>query len=317
VRTLKISIPVILVLFLLIPQWAKAQIEVRAVEKVLEAGPVRGMVAVVDLADPRVSVHVTAPFDRSAATRPIAAEVDSRLIPTDVWARDNNLTLAINASFFAWIKGDDSKQGGADVVGMSVSNGTVVSEPREWKGQPDPAVVFLKSGGARIIGPGQPTVSLAEIEHAVAGVGGGEKDATPGTLLVQGGKNLGKTARVATNVRHPRTAVGVDASGKKLYIMVVDGRQPKWSIGMTLPELAEWMIELGAVDAVNLDGGGSSAFVYTPVPGEKPVTNRPSDQSTEAKPGIFRAVANHLGFRVSPGDEKAPTPTNRGDHGAR
>jgi exopolysaccharide biosynthesis protein len=69
-------------------------------------------------------------------------------------------------------------------------------------------------------------------------------------------------------------------------MLVVDGRQPAWSVGMTLPELAELAIEQGAWDAINLDGGGSSAFVYSD--GLRTLTNRPSD-------GRFRPVANHLG----------------------
>jgi len=293
-----------------------AQISVRAVERETKDGTVRGMVAVVDLGDPRVQVRVTGALEPGATTRPVLANVDSKLIATDKWAKDNGLTLAVNASFFGWVTGDVTHEGGADLVGMSISEGKVVSEARSWQGKPDPALVFLKTGGARVIGPGQPEVKLEEIANAVAGVGGGENDATPGTLLVQGGKNLGETARVSGDKRHPRTAVGLDAGGKRLVILVVDGRQAKWSVGMTLPELAEWMIELGSVDAVNLDGGGSSAFVYTPKAGERAVTNRPSDKATEDAAGVFRPVANHLGFKVVDG-ASGQAPTDGGEHGSR
>lgn len=303
-------------------------VEVREIVRQLPSGPVRGWVAVVDLSDPRVSVHVTGKLDReqvererarvraaAAATRAAAGEAttspatqsaldeksEAVLIATDVWARETGMTLAVNANFFAWLKG-----GGSDVLGMSVSDGTVVSPAREWKGVVDPAVVFVKAPGgglmARIVGPGQPAVAEKDIEDAVAGIGGGEGDATPGTLLVQAGKNLGETARVAWNVRHPRTAIGVDATGRKAVVVVVDGRQKWWSIGMTLPELATLMIELGAHDAVNLDGGGSSAFVFRPASGDA-ITNRPSDGvKSEADKGRFRPVANHLGFRVASDD---------------
>jgi len=70
--------------------------------------------------------------------------------------------------------------------------------------------------------------------------------------------------------RAPRTAIGIDKDGN-LLLVVVDGRQPS-SIGMTLLELAQFLRELGAVDAMNLDGGGSSELVIN---GE--VMNRPSD----------------------------------------
>jgi len=58
--------------------------------------------------------------------------------------------------------------------------------------------------------------------------------------------------------RHPRTAAGVTASGE-LLLVTVDGRQTI-SQGMTLPELAELMKSLGTVDAINLDGGGSTTL---------------------------------------------------------
>lgn len=83
--------------------------------------------------------------------------------------------------------------------------------------------------------------------------------------------------------RHPRTAVGWDADAGRLWLVVVDGRQAPRSAGMALPELAELMKSLGAEEAVNLDGGGSSTLV---VGGR--VRNHPSDSGGE------RPVANAL-----------------------
>jgi len=59
---------------------------------------------------------------------------------------------------------------------------------------------------------------------------------------------------------HPRTFAGINADSTKLLLAVVDGRQPG-SIGMNYQHLADYMISLGAVHAVNLDGGGSSTLV--------------------------------------------------------
>ena len=59
---------------------------------------------------------------------------------------------------------------------------------------------------------------------------------------------------------HPRTAVGVTADNK-LLLMTVDGRQPGFSEGVSLIELANLMLEHGATDAINLDGGGSTQMV--------------------------------------------------------
>ncbi len=71
--------------------------------------------------------------------------------------------------------------------------------------------------------------------------------------------------------RHPRTLIGW-AGGNRMLLLVCDGRQPTWSMGMTLPEAAQTMRDLGCVAALNLDGGGSSTLVA----GGK-VLNRPSD----------------------------------------
>lgn len=83
--------------------------------------------------------------------------------------------------------------------------------------------------------------------------------------------------------RHPRTAVAYDGRTARLWLVVVDGRQPPHSVGMTLPELAALLEALGATDALNLDGGGSSVMVV----GARP-WNRPADTGGE------RPVANAL-----------------------
>jgi len=82
--------------------------------------------------------------------------------------------------------------------------------------------------------------------------------------------------------RQPRTLAGVREDGT-LLLVTVDGRRPGWSVGMTLREAARLMHSLGARDALNLDGGGSSTMV---VRGE--VVSRSSDRVGE------RPVSNGL-----------------------
>lgn len=79
--------------------------------------------------------------------------------------------------------------------------------------------------------------------------------------------------------RHPRTGVGVAADGD-ILLMTVDGRQRRWSIGMSLFGFARALRRFGAVRAVNLDGGGSTTMVV-----EGRVVNRPSDASGERRVG--------------------------------
>ncbi|MFQ3192457.1 MAG: exopolysaccharide biosynthesis protein [Paraglaciecola sp.] len=90
--------------------------------------------------------------------------------------------------------------------------------------------------------------------------------------------------------RHPRTAVGLSIDGA-LYVVVIYGREPLRSMGASVPEMANIMRSLGAVNALNLDGGGSSVMV---VNGR--MTGNPSDNTGERK------VADTLVF-VSAGRE--------------
>jgi hypothetical protein len=91
--------------------------------------------------------------------------------------------------------------------------------------------------------------------------------------------------------RHPRTALGFDPARNLLWVVVVDGRQAGHSEGMTLPELAALLQSLGATEAVNLDGGGSSIMVVEGVP-----VSRPSDAQGERRVVNALAVVRDLGY---------------------
>ena len=113
---------------------------------------------------------------------------------------------------------------------------------------------------------------------------GRARHSSAGPLLLRDGArvlqpDLEAISRVFTEARHPRTAVAARADGSLLFV-TVDGRDPGWSVGMSLAELSDLLLELGAVDAVNLDGGGSTTMV---VRGE--TVNRPSDPTGERANG--------------------------------
>jgi hypothetical protein len=94
--------------------------------------------------------------------------------------------------------------------------------------------------------------------------------------------------------RHPRSAVAIRPDGT-ILLVTVDGRQPGYSDGMTLAELTDLLLELGAADALNLDGGGSTALVLRGV-----LVNRPSDP-------VERPVANAL-LVPGPAPGECPAP---------
>ncbi|MEU4763084.1 phosphodiester glycosidase family protein [Actinosynnema sp. NPDC023794] len=77
---------------------------------------------------------------------------------------------------------------------------------------------------------------------------------------------------------HPRTAVGFSADGKKMFLLTVDGRQGAYLLGLNLQDVAAILKEMGAHNALNLDGGGSSTLVArTPGAETVAVENTPSD----------------------------------------
>jgi Phosphodiester glycosidase len=120
--------------------------------------------------------------------------------------------------------------------------------------------------------------------HALV-TGGGPRLLARGRVAVAAGSEgfapLSAPGFVAS--RHPRTLAGVKRDGTVLLV-TVDGRRPGWSAGVTLPEAARMMRALGARNALNLDGGGSTGMV---VLGE--LVSRPSDSSGEraVSDGIF------------------------------
>ena len=105
--------------------------------------------------------------------------------------------------------------------------------------------------------------------------------------IIGGGPQLIKNGRVEiTNVAekilpafvsdgHPRTAIAKLSSGQ-ILLVTVDGRQPGESVGMSLTMLADLLLEFGAVEAINLDGGGSTTMVI-----KNKVVNKPSDSTGE------------------------------------
>ena len=129
-----------------------------------------------------------------------------------------------------------------------------------------------------------------------------------GPVLVRDGKPVYRANEAFTvsqiAPRHPRTAIGQTADGR-ILLVVVDGRQSGYSVGMTTFEMALTMTRLGAVRAMQLDGGGSSTLAF-----DGTVLNRPSD-------GRERAISTALmlqyyGAYAPPPAEEAVSPNGDG-----
>ncbi|MEG2401922.1 MAG: phosphodiester glycosidase family protein [Muribaculaceae bacterium] len=104
-------------------------------------------------------------------------------------------------------------------------------------------------------------------------------------MLLQGGKILNTQGELDhLKNREPRTAVGYSSDGTQAILLVVDGRQPGISVGVTSKDLAAIMLNLNCYDALNFDGGGSSTLYVK----DLGVRNIPSEGSLRAvKNGLF------------------------------
>ena len=132
----------------------------------------------------------------------------------------------------------------------------------------------------------------AEIRNGNEPLQGNEWQATSTfQIIVRNGVNMYSTPDHATGSRAPRTAIGIKADGS-VIMFVVDGRQAPYSVGMTGYELAQAMIDLGCVDAVGCDGGGTSTFVSERAgTGELKVQNSPSDGVERPTLGTLMVVS--------------------------
>lgn len=148
--------------------------------------------------------------------------------------RATNVVGAINAGGYDMSNGRPS--------GAFIMSGTQINAPTGTTFWID------ASGNARITSAQECNAAFAEgnVQEAVASFGDIFEDghARPG---------------LDNSTRASRTAIGIKADGSVVMFMV-DGRQAPYSVGMTMAEVAAAMEDLGCVQAVNLDGGGSSTF---------------------------------------------------------
>jgi hypothetical protein len=252
-----------------------------------------------ELARPRQLSLVAARVDLRApglnwlATPPAAPDVAPLAPPgrhvgetvgrlTSSFLREHGLQLAINAAPFGPVVDEEGSL--LDIAGLHVSQGRLVSgQARRY-----PALALMRDGSARIL---EPPFDLEGVDNAVGGFD---------VVLRQGRAQFSPASGVTsgpTAALHPRTAVGITGDGRHLLLLVVDGRQPGFSLGVSLAELAELLAALGASDGLNLDGGGTSTLVVQGPDGRPQVLNRPIHRG---QPGRERVSASHLGLWALP-----------------
>jgi exopolysaccharide biosynthesis protein len=233
-----------------------------------------------DLTRTGIKLALTKP-DRSKGMEHIA-------YTTSGYLSKSGAQVAINASYFLPFNGGSPK--GEDYY------------PKE--GQPVQVSGMARGGGRQVspveIDQDNRVTAIICINGADVRINDGQRCAGRVTDAVSAGPRL-LTGGAATSLppyefsrndaKAPRTAFGLSADRKTAWLVVIDGRQAGYSMGASLPEMVTLFRELGASDAINLDGGGSAAMAVAGEDGKPTLLSRPIHTGI---PGRERPVANHI-----------------------
>jgi hypothetical protein len=183
-------------------------------------------------------------------------------------------------------------------------DGTVVSNSTTVGTTPlagDEQALIGREGGAATLAAFEPG-DLVTVKYAP------RSDAKDIAVGISGNLRLaedGQVLPVDDVVMEPRTAIGFSDDGSRMVLVTIDGRQTD-SRGMTFHELGRLLVDLGADDVLNLDGGGSSTMLSRPV-GETAVEviNSPSDGGERLTPNGLGLLPKQgsgrlTGFKVEP-----------------
>jgi hypothetical protein len=206
--------------------------------------------------------------------------LESCAMTTGAFLEKNHLQLAINGSFFLPFYVGETfwdyyphTNDPVDIQGLAISKSVQYSEDDDR---------FAK-------------ICFTKMDALIT-----ENTCPEVTIQALAGREIIVQNRIAVNFGYddglnPRTAVAVGDEGKRLWLIVVDGRQDGYSEGMNLNELATLAVQLGATEALNLDGGGSTTLVVS----KNGIHTLNSPIHTRI-PMRQRPVANHLGVYAMP-----------------
>jgi hypothetical protein len=265
-----------------------AEDETHRIVRFERPGPVSGVIAYVNIKHPKVSL-------RTALTDPRDPDGEGPCVGTldtvTGAARRLDWAITMNASFFSVPK---DKHGNKPSTAYVVGNcgrpvgwlrvdGTTLTQPASDRLRA--TVMMMRDGRIQLAD------AVKELgDHVVHAVSGNAMMLKAGLL----------TPPEQDTARHPRSAVGVSKDGAVVLLVVVDGRQER-SRGVTLRELAELMRESGAYDAVNLDGGGSTAMIVKdPKSGATGLVNAPSEEAQRLPFRVERPVVDVIGVAIAP-----------------
>ena len=156
--------------------------------------------------------------------------------------RELDMVLAVNAA--PWTPWPPPEHPYADPIGTNITDGKIITD------HPTHAAFVIYKNGVPAILDKLEKKDFRNIHLAVSGF----------DVIMLNGKPTDRAKE--HKGRDPRMAYGLSADKRYFFIIAVDGRQPKWSIGASYSELCGFFRDAGASDAINMDGGGSTSLVY-------------------------------------------------------
>jgi hypothetical protein len=248
----------------------------------------------IDLTDPDVTVFSTPP-----ASDYVAESRETLTLTVPDFLSQNQLQIACDANFYNANPGgsDPTSEGlSCEVFGLQISDGRVVSAQTSSDAVGDAryaSILFTTNKQPQMIFVNRPPgTNTAGIYTAVTGY----------YPIVSNGVNIGAAASIGYNDPsihqvQPRTAYGLSSDNRYLYLMTIDGRQPGYSDGALDQETAYWLIQFGAWNGINMDGGGSTALYMSDSAGNPVGLNHSSYLSAY---GHERYIGSHFGVSAKP-----------------
>jgi Phosphodiester glycosidase len=247
-------------------RWSDVRPGVRHLEH--REGPFAYHLVTIALSTPGLTVRST---DEANALPSEGHHGGHRWTRTSTWARRTGADIAINGNYYDLTRWRSA-------CGLAVSNGA------RWRSTYDDrrlncfASAGFGEGGRAAVFDSRGLRKAGDIPGWMSVVVSGSP------ALLRDGELVGYRHPRHALYRNPRTAIGLSQDGSTLFLLVVDGREGS-AQGMTCRESAKVLREHGAWNAINLDGGGSSALF---IEREGGVVNHTGE--------VERPVVNHLGF---------------------
>jgi hypothetical protein len=239
-------------------------------------------------------VHVVTLDLNQSGVKPFITPSNPAVQPDHTQARtashfvnEFGLQLAVNGSFFYKFREEtpwDYYPHAGDrvsAIGTTISN----TKPYSTIKEKYPTICFLAQHRAEIVAEGTCPVGT---KQAIAG----------NEIFLSHGQVTQQPTQWSRDWTkpYPRTAIGLDRFRSKVWLIVIDGKQPLYSEGATVPELGAIATSLGIDTALNLDGGGSVTLAIA-TPNGPMLLNSPIQTKI---PVTERPIANHLGFYANP-----------------